>query len=84
MVENSETKVAIADNLRRLLTERKWSQGELARRIFGQVDTSVRMMVSRWVNGVVEPSATDLLNLAEAFDVTPEEIARKKKSKKTG
>jgi transcriptional regulator with XRE-family HTH domain len=41
------------------------------------------MIVSRWFTGKSPPSAADLLNLAEAFGVTVEDIARKKRTKKS-
>jgi transcriptional regulator with XRE-family HTH domain len=83
VVDIKETKQAISDNLRRLLSERGWTQGDLARKIFADVDTAERMIVSRWFTGKSPPSAADLLNLAEAFGVTVEDIARKKRTKKS-
>jgi transcriptional regulator with XRE-family HTH domain len=83
VVDIKETKAAISDNLRKLLAERGWTQGDLCRKIFEKVDTPERMIVSRWFTGKTAPSAADLLNLAEAFGVTAEDIARKKKSRKS-
>lgn len=83
VVDINETREAISDNLRRMLAERGWTQGDLARKIFKEVDTNERMTVSRWITGKTAPSAADLLNLAEALGVTAEDIARKKKSKKS-
>lgn len=81
MVDNEQTKAAIASNLKRLLKVRGMTQAALARRIFTDVGINERMMVSRWVNGKTSPDAADLLNLAEALGVTAEEIARQKKSR---
>lgn len=81
MVDISETRQAISSNLRRMLAERGWTQGELVRKIFGEANNNQRVMVNRWFTGKVAPDAADLLNLAEAFGVTAEEIARKKKTR---
>ena len=81
MVDISETREAISNNLRRMLTERGWTQGDIARKIFGEATANQRVLVSRWFTGKTAPDAADLLNLAEAFGVTADEIARKKKSR---
>jgi len=84
VVTEIDTKKNISANLSKLLKANGWSQGELARRIFGDITVSNRMTVSRWVRGESLPSSSDLLNLAEAFDLAVEEIARPaKRIKKT-
>lgn len=81
VVDISETREAISTNLRRMLAERGWSQADLIAKIFGEVNPNNRVLISRWFTGKTAPDAADLLNLAEAFGVTAEEIARKKKGK---
>lgn len=83
VVDINETRQAISTNLRRMLTERGWTQADLIRKIFGESNPTQnqRVLVSRWFTGKTPPDAADLLNLAEAFGVTAEEIARKKKAR---
>lgn len=84
MTDSKQIRAAVSDNLRRLLIARGWSQADLARRIFADLDMKKRVQVNRWVNGKSTPTAADLLNLAEAFGVSPDEIGREKKGKKAG
>lgn len=66
MVTDSEARLRIACNLRRILESRNWTQADLARAVFGTVDHAIRVKVCRWLSGQQAPSAADLANLVEA------------------
>lgn len=59
----------IGDRLERLLADRNWSQGELARRT-----GLTRSAISQLVQGATEPSLATIRKLAAALEVTEGEI----------
>lgn len=65
VITDDEARKNISANLRRLLKQRGWSQGELARR-----SQESAMNVSRIINGVNLPNAAILARLGEALEVS--------------
>ena len=61
----------IADRIQYLRKQKGYSQEELA----DKVGVS-RQAVSKWENGSSDPSTTNLIALANLFDITPEEMLK--------
>lgn len=67
VISQEDLRDIFAANLAEAMELRGWTQGELARRLFGQSDTAQRVKVSRWIKKVNLPDATELRNLAEVL-----------------
>lgn len=65
MITDEQVQTNIAENLSRLLADRKWSQSELHRRA-GVSQVAISLILS----GQRMPGAGVLARLAEAFDVS--------------
>lgn len=80
VITDDEARRNIAANIRRLLKQRGWSQGELARR-----SKESAMNVSRIINGVNLPNAALLARIGEALEVSADYLISNagKNSKKT-
>jgi len=57
--------MALADRVKKLRSERGWSQGELGERIGADP-----AQISRYENGHIAPSADAIIRLAEALEVS--------------
>ena len=69
VISESDAKQNIAANIQRLLIDRQWSQGELARRTGEPI-----MMISRLCRGQHMPNVLSLARVAEAFDVSVDRL----------
>ncbi len=61
--------MSFSENLRRLRKEQKLCQQELSKKL----DVSTKT-ISHWETGYTEPSITQLIFLADFFDVTIDEL----------
>lgn len=77
---NAEARQIVSANLKRLLSEWGWSQGDFARELFGDSNTAQRMKVSRWCSGDVLPSIAELYNIAEVANCSIDQLLEKTKT----
>lgn len=68
-MSNSDTKNAIAANIRFFRRSMKLTQGELAEKLCGK-----KSLVSNYENGYSVPDIFTLIELANIFDVTLDEL----------
>ena len=61
----------MAEKITMLRKRSGWSQEELAEKLGVS-----RQAVSKWENGSSDPSTTNLIALANLFDITPEEMLK--------
>lgn len=79
MINRDAVKRNISQNVRRLMEARRWTQADLHRE-----SGLTEMYVSRIVRGVMDPSSSGLASLAEALQVTTDELlANPKKSRQS-
>ena len=64
--------------LKRLRAERKWTQAELAARMYraGYRRTPFEQQVAKWENGLCAPKGGTLIVMARALGVAPEALYR--------
>ena len=60
------------NNLYFLRKQRKWKQSDVAEKL-----GTTQRKISYWEKGKIEPDLDDLLQLAEIFDVSLEELLKK-------
>ena len=63
----------IADNLKRLRSENEMTQSDLA-----QVLHTTEKTISHWETGYSEPSVSQLINIADYFDISLDELVGRK------
>lgn len=69
MISKERLKLNIAENLSRLMDARGISQSEL-----GRASETSQVLVYRLLHQVMVPNAQDLANVAEALDVTVDDL----------
>lgn len=69
MITEQDLRPIFSENLQKALVARGWTQGELARRLFGKSKptTADRVKISRWIKRINLPDATELRNLADVL-----------------
>ena len=63
--------MSLSDNLRALRKQKGYSQEQLAERL-----NVSRQAVSKWENGVSDPSTSNLLALAKLYGISAEDLLK--------
>ena len=72
-----QAKQRIARNLNTLLCRAGWTQGDLARELWGsEVGQAERMRVSRWMRGEVAPGLDEMVELAAIFECSVDDLLK--------
>lgn len=83
MITKNDAKQAFMDNLADYMRQHGMTQADLARALWDDASVNNRMKVSRWMAGKIVPNLHELANIAEAFDVSVDELIGAVRPQKT-